>query len=270
MSPYFSRIRHMIFFCTLLVHTILTNQALGEEMPMVTDRPGQSDSSSVVPAGTFQLEAGYLMTHNDTGTGETTQHTLPTMLWRTGLMERFELRFGWDAYLWQNNSPGADPEGTGDGLIGTKIYFRPADGWKPEAALNVSFFVPFGNAGLSRERVDPLIRLLFTNILTDKLSVTYNIGTEWSTGAGSGGGLETIGNYTYTFSPAYLLNDQWSVFAEVFGQVPMEPGNDSHTFDGGFLWLVTPEWQLDFSAGAGLTDSANDLFVTVGVSTRWP
>ncbi len=244
--------------------------AWANEKPLVTDRPGQSDASSVVPPGILQLEAGYLMTHNDDASVETTQHTLPTTLWRLGLVENLELRLGWDAYQWQNNSPGPDPEGTGDGLIGTKYYFTGAKGWIPETAVNASFFVPFGEPGFSRERLDPLIRLLFTSPITDRLSITYNLGTEWVTGANSSGGLETTGNYTYTFSPAYLLNDQWTVFAEVFGNIPMEPGNDSHTFDGGFIWLAHPDWQLDISAGTGLTGSATDLFVAIGVSTRWP
>lgn len=237
--------------------------------PIITDRPGQSDASSLVAPGTLQFELGYTLTHDDNN-GHTLSHTPSQPLWRLGWTEWLEFRFALDGYVHQETPSGADNAGFGDGNIGTKFYFWGPRGMRPEFALDWGVSLPFGNDEVSRNRYDPFVRLLFTSVITPRFSITYNLGTEWNTTTLPGGAQETLGTYTYTFSPALALTDRWSLFAEVFGSIPMDPADDAHTFNGGVLWLITPDWQFDLSAGVGLNDAANDLFVRVGLSTRWP
>ncbi|MGP0630832.1 transporter [Nitrospina sp. 32_T5] len=239
-----------------------------EPSPIVTDRPGQSDASSVVAPGTLQIETGYFLTHDDDG-GHATTHLLPEPLFRLGVLEWLELRFFLDGYIAQDVTGGPDASGFGDGNIGTKFYFWGPEGLRPEFALDWGVALPFGDDEVSRQRYDPFVRLLFTNVITKRFSITYNLGAEWNTTTLASGARETLGAYTYTFSPAYVLTPEWSVFAEVFGSVPMDPADDAHTFNGGVLWLITPDWQFDLSAGVGLNDAANDLFIRAGLSTRW-
>ena len=240
-----------------------------EDSPIVTDRPSQSDASSVVTPGTFQLELGYNLTHDDDG-GHATTHTLPQSLLRLGLVDWMELRFFMDGSIHQDVTGGPDASGFGDGNVGTKFYFWDPQGWRPQFALDWGVSVPFGADEVSRQRYDPFVRLLFTNVVTRRFSIVYNLGTEWNTTTLPTGSRETVGAYTYTFLPVVEIMNGVFVFGEVFGSVPMGPEDDAHTFDGGVYWQVTPEWQVDLSAGVGLNDAADDLFIAVGLSTRWP
>ncbi|CAI2717613.1 transporter [Nitrospina watsonii] len=236
--------------------------------PIVTDRPGQSDASSVVAPGTLQMELGYNLTHDD-DSGHAISHTQPLPLWRLGLTDWVELRFALDGYAHQEGPGPSDRSGFGDGNIGTKFYFWGLQGMRPEFAIDWGVSLPFGDDEVSRNRYDPFMRLLFTSVITERFSITYNLGAEWNTTTLADGRTDTLGAYTYTFSPTLALTNRWAIFAEVFGSVPMDPADDAHTFNGGVLWLITPDWQFDLSAGVGLNDAANDLFIAAGLSTRW-
>lgn len=236
---------------------------------IVTDRPSQSDASSVVAPGTFQLEMGYFLTHDDDG-GNSTTHTGPQTQFRLGVLEWLELRFFLDGYVHQDNAVGGDANGASDGIVGSKFYFWDPKGWRPQFALHWGVNLPFGADAVSSKRYDPFVRLLFTNVITPRFSIVYNLGTEWNTTTLASGARETRGAYTYTFLPAWTVMDGVNLYVEVFGSVPMEPGDDAHTFDAGVYWQFTPDWQVDLSAGVGLNDAADDQFIAVGLSTRWP
>ena len=67
--------------------------------PLVTDRPDQTESSSVVSRGRVQIEAGFDFNHFDLA-GETLEETsFPSTLVRYGLDRKVELRFGWLGYV---------------------------------------------------------------------------------------------------------------------------------------------------------------------------
>jgi len=69
----------------------------------------------------------------------------------------------------------------------------------------------------------------------------------------------------------YSLTDRLGAFVELFGDVPMSaPGTPATSFDGGFTYLVSENFQLDALAGVGLSDDAPDWFVGAGVTYRWP
>lgn len=47
-------------------------------------------------------------------------------------------------------------------------------------------------------------------------------------------------------------------------------GGPSNSFDGGFTYLLRDDLQVDASAGVGLSDDADDWFVGLGLSLRFP
>ena len=100
---------------TLIVVGILASSAFASADDIVTDRPDATESSSVVEPGYYQIEAGWLYADND-GTGVDV-HTLPQTLFRMGIVDRLELRLGWDGYI-DEGSGGAS--GVGDGELGAK------------------------------------------------------------------------------------------------------------------------------------------------------
>ena len=47
-------------------------------------------------------------------------------------------------------------------------------------------------------------------------------------------------------------------------------GGSAHSFDTGLTYMLTDNLQLDGAVGFGLSDEADDWFMTFGVSYRFP
>ncbi len=242
----------------------------GAETPaFTTDRPSQSDASSLVPPGYLQFESGYTFAYDDTSNIEMTQHNLPNLVLRYGLLEPLELRLGWNGYFWNSPNPGATQKGSGDGQISAKWQiFQEADGL-PETTLLSGVSLPWGQSGFSSKRIDPFIRALLTWTLPQGFSLASNLGATWTTRS-EGGHKDTTADFIYTVLLGYALTPYLNVFGEFFGSVPLEEGGDRHGFDAGFAWCVLPTVQIDLSAGVGLNEAATDLFVIAGLSFRLP
>ena len=65
---------------------------------IVTDRPGFSDSASLVPRGRFQIEGGYTFTYDREGKRRTIDHQFPEIALRTGLTDWLEFRAKWNGF----------------------------------------------------------------------------------------------------------------------------------------------------------------------------
>jgi hypothetical protein len=63
------------------------------------------------------------------------------------------------------------------------------------------------------------------------------------------------------------LNHRVGAFVEYYGVIEDDAPNQ-HSVDAGATYLLSDDVQLDFSAGAGLNDSAPDYFVAAGVAWR--
>ena len=78
------------------------------------------------------------------------------------------------------------------------------------------------------------------------------------------------GTRIHEFAPAlglsYSLSDRLSGFAEYFSQIPHK-GATSHSIDGGVVYLLTNDVQLDIHAGMGLNPVVND-FAGFGIAVR--
>src|SRR5262249_17931745 len=66
--------------------------------PIATDRPGFSDTASLVPRGHFQIESGYTFSYDREGSTRTINHTMPEIALRTGLTDWLEFRTQWTGY----------------------------------------------------------------------------------------------------------------------------------------------------------------------------
>jgi hypothetical protein len=262
----------------LIVLLIFPVRAEAQEAPpFTTDRPSQSDASTLVPAGYFQIEAGYTVAEDDSAGVTTESHAGPNLLLRYGAMDRIELRLSWDGYQWVNNDPGPAVRGAGDGQVSAKVYFWEEAGWLPETTLLAGTSLPFGKDGISSERSDPFFRFLITHSLPEGFSIGSNLGVTWKTSAAASGGKDTTADFIYTALLGYAVNPDVDAFVEFFGALPLDKGvsgspsaEDRHGFDAGFAWRVLSAVQFDLSAGVGLNDAAVDLFVVFGISYRLP
>ncbi len=248
--------------------------AAADDEPMVTDRPDQTESASIVPKGALQLELGALHTRDGNGIErETTQ--VPASLLRFGLRERLELRLGWAGFVderLRTRSASASASGTGGADLGFKLLLaEEGPGRRPQTALLASTTLAVGSEGFSSDRFDPSVRLAMSSTLGDRLSVGYNGGLTLTSRERPGRGVTTLTSALYTVSLAIDLDGPASVFVELFGTIPVsDPGPESHSFDAGLTWLARPRLQLDVAGGVGLSEEAADWFVGIGVSTRFP
>lgn len=240
---------------------------------LVTDRPDQTESAAVVPAGFHQLETG--LAYERLGNGPLTVRTVsgPGTLARIGLGGRTELRLGWEGWVDQDidvTGPSTfdrSVSGVGDGEVGVKVKLREESGALPEMAILAGVSLPVGDDELTSDEYEPSVRLAFAHTLSDRLGLAYNLGAERSHER-----EESFTRFLYTVALGAGLTDRLGAFVEVFGEEPESggPGGSQVSLDGGVTYLLRPNLQLDAYAGAGVTDHAPDWLAGMGVSVRWP
>lgn len=247
-----------------------TTAVAGDEPQFTTDRPSQSDASTLVPPRYFQVEAGYTFAEDDSAGPTTEIHGIPNLILRYGVLDRLEFRLGWDGYQWIQTDPNPTLEGAGDGQVSAKVYLWAERGWVPETALLAGTSLSFGKEGISSERSDPFFRFLLTHTLPDGFSMGSNLGVAWKTFASGSGSKDTAADFTYTAWLGYALSPDVDGYVEFFGAIPLEEDEDRHGFDAGIAWRVLPTVQLDLFGGVSLNEAAVDVFISAGVSYRLP
>ncbi len=241
---------------------------------LVTDRPDQTESSLVVPKGSWQYELGWLFSRDDEGGVSVETHEVPGTLLRVGLSEKVELRIGWTGHIESEVSAGifsVDEDGLGDAELGAKIHLAEERGGRPEVAVLISTSVPVGDDAFTSDRFDPALRLAFAHTLSNTVGLGYNLGLSFDSSLGDGGERHTLSSALYTLAAGFSLTDRLGAFVELFGDVPMSASGDpAHSFDGGFTYLLRDNLQLDLAGGFGLSEAADDWFLGLGVTVRLP
>lgn len=241
---------------------------------LVTDRPDQTESSAIVPPGYVQIETGWLFTRNHEEGARQETHEFPGTLVRIGLLDWLELRAGWSGHIREEvrlEPLRANANGMGDAELSTKIRFWPQKGGRPETALLVGTSLPVGDKDFSSDRFDPSVRFSLSHSLSERFSLGYNLGMQWTSAAHESGNRTTLSDYIYTAVLGIGLTERLGAFAEVFGEIPASAvGKPANALDGGFTYLLRPNLQLDVTGGAGLSGRAVDWFVGAGFSLRLP
>ena len=237
-----------------------TGGASGQAPELVTDRPDQTESATVVPRGLWQLETGYLFARD----GGVDGHAAPGTLLRIGLGGRTELRVGHAGFL-----GGDGRRGAGDSELGAKFnLIRSADGWRPELALLGALSLPTGDHGFSTDGADPSFLVAFAHELRPRLSLGYNAGAAWESSAERPSRDALI---VYSLALGFSLTDRLGTFLELFGDRQTTGAvATSASVDGGLTFLLTDVLQVDVFVGRRLQGAADDLFVGTGLSVRVP
>jgi hypothetical protein len=239
-----------------------------DEVPeLVTDRPDQTEASRVVPAGTLQLETGFIVENKETNLEKQRALVYNTSLFRYGLSKRFELRLGL-AYL-ENRTEFKEMDsvhtvhGFSPLYTGFKIQILEEDGWIPETALIGGLVLPFSAAEeFKPQNTGVGMRFSMSHTLSNRFSLGYNLGAEYL-------GESSAPWFFYSVALGAGITDRLGMYIEGFGWIP-EQDIPSHLFDGGFTYLVTPVFQLDISAGFGLNEEALDNYLSAGLTFRLP
>ena len=244
--------------------------------PLITDRPDFTESTEAIPAGHFQLEAGYTFTYDREHKDRVRDHTAPEFLLRIGVIDDVELRLGWQGYSWTENQfvtrtrvgrrvTDEDwTDGAHDFSIGFKLKLLEQDGLVPHFGILASMNIPVGNAAVSPGDVEPGAILLWAYDLTDEVALAGNVGFASLTDAG-----ERFFQTSASISLAVALTERLGGYVEYYGLYPNAEDTDAaHTLNAGFTYLISNNFQIDWRIGGGLNEEADDFFTGVGFAWR--
>jgi hypothetical protein len=223
-----------------------------------TDRPDQTECPYIVPAGHFQLEAGFNYESVDT---KEKKWILPTALWKYGINQQFELRLITE--INNNRTEGKSSTGLLPTEIGFKVRLMEEKGIQPLTSFISHISIPNASTQkFSTSYFAPNFRFTMLHTLSDRLTLSYNLGAEWD-----GENPEPI--FIYTLAPAYSFTDRLGAYIELYGFAPQQQRAD-HRADGGIFYLVKNNIQLDVSGGFRITENAPEYYGALGFSIRLP
>jgi hypothetical protein len=247
----------------VLILLSFTAGAQVKKEAIVTDRPDQTESPSLVPKGGLQVEIGFAMEKDRYEGIRTTNVAYNSTLIKYGVNSNLELRFI-SEYLGQYERNDVnrltDRNGFSPIALGVKIKLSDENGYWPQAGLISHIVLKSGHREFSPTYTAANFRFTFCHTLSDKFSLSYNLGVRWD-------GRTPEATFLYTLSLGYELSPKAAVFVESYSFFT-EGGRTDHRFDGGFTYKLTPVIQLDLSAGTGLNRYAPDYFVSAGISFR--
>ena len=221
---------------------IALGSASAQTPDLVTDRPDQTESATVVLRGLVQVETGYLFARED----GIDAFEVPGTLFRIGLGARTELRVGHAGVIGTEGRHGA-----GDSEVGAKVnLIETADGWTPELAILGGVSLPTGDEAFSSDGVDPSFLVAFAHELSPRLSVGYNVGAAWESSPDQ---PDRGASLLYSLALGMGVTDRLGAFLEVFGD--RRTTGDTATgvsIDGGLTFLLTDVMQVDLYVGKGL------------------
>ena len=247
----------LTFFFVRLSPLCGQDQVTSQNASIATDRPSFTNSSVVVPRGSVQTENGLLIT------GSQGQSILdaPETLLRAGVASRTEFRMAVPNYFYNLTTGGGPGSGFGDLAIGVKQQLGPVA--KFDVSLTVFLSMPTGAASVSSGGYDPAAQLAWSRGLSSK----WTLAGMFSFFAPTLGSQRNLtGESTVLLDR--LLSRNWSGFVEYVGDFP-ERGGPRQLMHFGTALKLTPNQQLDFHVGVGLTPAAADHVLGFGYSFRF-
>lgn len=224
--------------------------------PINTDRPAVTDSSVVVPFGSFQAENGFSIT---TAQGSTTVDASETLI-RFGVSDKTELRFS--APDFYQSLSGLPLSGLGDLATGLKQQIGPLPG-----GFNLSLVVfctfPTGARLISSHGYDPGVQAPWSRKLSANWTAAGMLSMYWPT---EGQSRNPTGQATFLLDRQ--ITGPLDVFIEYAGEFP-ESGGTQHLLHVGASYKLAPQHQIDVHFGAGLSRAAPDHFIGFGYSFRF-
>ena len=231
-----------------------------------SDRPGFADSSKVLARGRMQLEAGFQREKRRADEDPRRQTMLPTLV-RIGVADRWEARIESELYAWMRHSDGTRQEAWAPLALGFKHQFVEAEAGRPSLGLIARLSPPSGSNRLRTRHTTGDVRLAADWELGSQWSVNPNIGFGWDEDDEGRRFSTRLVAMTLAYRPVQRLE----LFADFFVQDPEAHGARSGViYDAGFTYLVSRNFQVDFSVGArGSGSELPRRFLAAGFSVRF-
>jgi hypothetical protein len=251
--------------------------------PINTDRPTFTPANTVVPRGRLQFESGWTFTGQWTSRTRADVYDFPELALRYGLAKNVEFRMFWTGQTFTQSQarPGGRwraINGPSDMEVGFKWQLFPGDEkrkWIPTTALITSIYAPTGGTSpYSSETVEPYVNLIYGWSLTEKLTLggsTGYLGIREQAVPYSLARSDNFQRWHQSILAFYTVAERTTLFYEWYGLMYTNaPDNRPLYFmDGGILYRLAPNIQVDIRAGFGLTGRPDDFFTGTGFSIRF-
>lgn len=242
-------IRVIIFIVLSITHLTTSAQEI------ITDRPDQTESSSTIPKGSLQIEAGVLIESSKNDVFSERQILAPTALWRYGITKGIELRALTQYESIKNKLTDETYDGLSDLEIGTKIQFFRKENSKIEIAFLSHLVLPTASKELTNDKLGTINKLSISHAISESVGLGYNVGFDYF-GYGDG-------NLTYSLAVGIGLGNNFGIYFEPYGAILDIETHDA-SFDAGVTYLPQENLQLDISYGTGINHNMN--YFSVGCS----
>jgi hypothetical protein len=242
-----------------------------------TERHDFTQSAITVGRHVAQIEGGYTYLYSDTGEEIESSHTAPEMLLRLGLTEDIEFRLRWN-HAWQFIDEEASRSGSEDLRYSIKLQLtrQPCRGLLPTSALELRGTAPTGGEEFSTGGVEFSLDYIYQWQLTERSTFAA------STGFGTNGfgdfglvgeepGEDDFVVLTQSAVVGFELTESNTMYAEWFAIYSdgLEDEFVISVFNIGIDHYVTDNFVIDFRAGIGLSEDADDFFTGVGGGYRF-
>lgn len=235
-------------------------QASAQQGPLEADRPDQTETPAIVPAGWYQFEGGYA--RECAGRGSAIAEAAPTVLSKVGLAPWAELRLITErTAMHRSDVNGSMTAGLLPVEVGAKVRLLEEHQWRPNTSLIGHLGLPATASPAFRPRtVFGNFRFTLAHSLSDHFSLGYNLGADWD-------GERPTATGIYTLTVAVAVTPRLGAFIEAYGFVNDVDAAD-HRSDGGLTYRLGPDVLLDASSGFSMVEQR--WFVNLGLSFRVP
>lgn len=229
--------------------------------PIETDRPDQTESATLVPAGIVQLEGGVTATRS--GAAHTASYG--EALVRIGLHRTLELRI---EPLTQTSvhAPGAPSvNGLEDAAVGIKTpLYRPDSSRRvlPNVSLLLATALPTGSRPFRGDGLQPEAKLAAQWSLGERLGLATNLTARRGREAG-----ESYWERGASASFGFDLTPRTGSYLEWYATRDGREPSAVHVINGGLTYRVTGDFQLDGRVGRVIGEKGG--YVGVGMGRRW-
>lgn len=246
------------------------SKTLNNNVDIFTDRPHQTETAEMVPYKHFQIESGVSMEIEHDGITRNENLYYNSLLMKYGIGSGMDLRLGFDFLnndAFHGDSLISRTKGFSGVSFGGKKFLYRGSKYLPKVSLMTEIYLPyFGNKAFKPSFTGGTLRLLCEHELGKNTELEYNFGPDW------GGTLPNV-SYFYAVSLTQKITAPLSIYAEVYGFFNETPSlNYTNDFrcDGGFVYLLRKNLQLDLEGGIAFTSPQLSYFAACGVSWRIP
>jgi hypothetical protein len=223
---------------------------------IATDRPDVTNSSLVVPTGSFQSENGINLSARDGGRMIDGTNSR----WRLGIAPCLELLVDLPTYFANVKAPGSS--GFSDVAPAVKWQVSPIPG-KVDLSLVFGMALPTGAVDIAGRGAQPYLQMPWSWELHDGWGLSGML-TEFFRPAE----LITKRSTQATFVIEKKVTERASLFVEYVGDYP-EHASPGQLMNSGGVYRLSPTQQVDFHVAFGLNHNAPSYIAGIGYSFRF-